>query len=62
MRTFRSIPSSGRGPVVFYLDIDHWVFPLAFQYDTVGNNHRPWTFKIEFLCFSLVFCIDPHSR
>ena len=31
MKTFRSIPTSGRGPVVFYLDIDHRVFPLSFQ-------------------------------
>lgn len=56
------IPQSGRGTVVFYIDIDDWVFPLSFRYTAVGNNHRPWTFKIEFLCFSLLFCIDEDSK
>ena len=51
------IPPSGRGTVAFYIDIDDWVFPLSFRYTAVGNNHRPWTFKIEFL-----FCIDEDSK
>lgn len=58
MRTFYSIPQSGRGAVVFYLDIDEWVFPLSFRYETIGNRHRPWTLKIELLCFSLVFRLN----
>ena len=46
----------------FYFDIDDWVFPLCFRYTMVGNRHRPWTFKVEFLCFALVICIDEDSR
>lgn len=56
------IPPSGRGTIVFYVDIDEWVFPLSLHYTAVGNNHRPWTFKIEFLCFSLQFRIDEDSK
>lgn len=48
--------------IQFYCDIDEWVFPLCFRYSTVGNRHRPWTFMVEFLCFSLVVCIDEDSR
>lgn len=48
--------------IKFFCDIDDWVFPLSFNYTMVGNNHRPWTFKIEFLCFAIVFCIDEDSR
>lgn len=48
--------------IKFFCDIDDWVFPLCFHYTAVGNNHRPWTFKVEFLCFALVICIDEDSR
>ena len=47
--------------VKFYLDTSHWVFPLSFCYDTVGNRHRPWMFKIGFLCFELIFWLDEDS-
>lgn len=48
--------------IKFYCDIDDWYFPICFHYTAVGNNHRPWTFSIRFLCFELVFCIDEDSR
>lgn len=47
---------------VFDFDLSKWYFPLCFVYDTVGNRHRLWTFRIGFLCFSLVICIDEESR
>lgn len=46
----------------FRFDIDNWVFPLCFRYTLVGHDHRPWTFRIEFLCFALTLCIDEDSR
>ena len=48
--------------VKFFCDIDDWVFPLCFHYTMVGNRHRPWTFKVEFLCFALVICIIERIR
>ena len=62
MRTFYSFTPSGRGAVVFCFDIDEWVFPLCFRYESVGNDHRPWIVRIEFLCFSLVFPVDKNAR
>jgi len=47
--------------IKFYADTWEWVFPISIQLDLVGNNHRPYTFKIMFLCFTLVFCIDEDS-
>lgn len=46
----------------FDFDITCWDFPICFRYTTVGNNHRPWTFQIGFLCFALTICIDEDSR
>ena len=46
----------------FKFDITQWNFPICFHYTTVGNNHRPWTFQIGFLCFDFTICIDEDSR
>lgn len=48
--------------VILEYDTTNWYFPICFHYTTVGNNHRPWTFQINFLCFSLIICIDEDSR
>ena len=40
------------------IDRDSWIFPLAFRLTCCGNNHRPYTFSIDLLCFRLIFCID----
>ena len=44
------------------IDITQWYFPLCIKYSTVGNDHRPWTIQISFLCFNLIICIDEDSR
>lgn len=48
--------------IIFYCDIDHWSFPVVIQYKTFGNRHRPWSFRIEFLCFGLVIGLNEESR
>lgn len=54
--------SSKNGLVCIYCDSAHWAFPLCFHYTTVGNRHRPWSFRIEFLCFGLVLGLNEYSR
>lgn len=46
----------------FDFDINHWYFPICFHYATVGNNHRPYTLQIGFLCFNFIICIDEDSK
>ena len=46
----------------FRFNLTEWYFPLCFHYSTVGNNHRPWTFQIMFLCFQFTIRIDEDSR
>ena len=46
----------------FYFDTTEWYFPICFRYSTVGNDRRPWTFGISFLCLQLIVCIDEDSR
>lgn len=47
--------------IVIWKDTSSWIFPLAFDLVLVGNNKRPYVFKICFLCFGLSFCIDEDS-
>lgn len=47
--------------ILFKIDRSEWVFPLAFRLLCVGNNKRPYSFIIHFLCFELIFCIDDDS-
>lgn len=56
--------SSLGGKTMFKFDFDttRWYFPICFQYQTVGNNRRPWTLQIGFLCFNFIICIDEDSR
>lgn len=53
---------SRNGLIEFYFDIDDWFFPVSFQYTTIGNRHRPWTFRIGFLCFELIICIHEDAK
>ena len=48
--------------VMFDCDWSVWYFPICFKYDTVGNNHHPWTFEIGFLCFRLIFCLHEDTK
>lgn len=48
--------------IKFFTDMDKWVFPMSIELNLVGNNHRPYNVTINFLCFSLVFCIDEDAR
>ena len=47
--------------IKFYADTSNWVFPISLHLTCVGNDHRPYTFSIDFLCFRLIFCIDEDS-
>ena len=47
--------------VKLHIDTTRFIFPLSFCIDTVGNDNRPYTFSIWFLCCRLIFCIDEDS-
>lgn len=47
--------------IKFNLDKSMWVFPLCVRLTCVGNNNRPYTLSIDFLCLRLIFCIDEDS-
>ena len=50
------------GIIKFDVDIQTWILPISLQINLVGNNHRPYSLMIRFLCFSLIFCIDEDAR
>lgn len=54
--------ASKNGWVTFWFDPDEWCFPLSFHYSMVGNRHRPWAFRIDFLCFTLILNIHEDLR
>ena len=47
--------------IKFDINLWYWTFPIAFRLTLVGNNKRPYTFSIDFLCFRLIICIDEDS-
>lgn len=48
--------------IKFDIDTTQWYFPICIHYQTVGNDRRPWTVQVKFLCFSFILCIDEDSR
>lgn len=50
------------GIIKFDVDIYTWILPIALELILAGNNHRPYNFRIRFLCFSLIICIDKDAR
>ena len=47
--------------IKFICDKSNFIFPIAFRWTGVGNNNRTWTVSLDFLWFSLIFCIDEDS-
>ncbi len=45
----------------FNINISEWVLPVSFHLSCVGNNKRPYTLSLDFLCFRLILCIDEES-
>lgn len=45
----------------FVVDTSEWIFPFCFKLICVGNNKRPYTFSLDFLCLRLIICIDEDS-
>jgi hypothetical protein len=48
--------------IVLYFDMSNWYFPLCFIYETVGNRHRPWIFKVGFLCLELCVYLNEENH
>lgn len=47
--------------IMFSINDRDLAFPLCFRLLRVGNNKRPYSFIIQFICFELVIGIDEDS-